>query len=197
MKRTLKYGLLIGFLCFIGYATKHYMKNRNPNPKYSIGQKLDSLHNVYVYYNGSVGHSGKRNLTADGYNIGLEYQCVEFVKRYYYQYYHHKMPDTYGNAKDFFDDTIADGSLNIKRNLMQYKNPGKTKPAVGDLIIFDGHVGNRYGHVAIISAVGENKIEIIQQNPGPFAKSRVNISYHLKDNQYEIQNKRVLGWLRK
>ena len=193
----LKYIITIVLLLTTAYFVRYYIKNKNPNPKYFVGQKLDSLNGVYVYFNGRVGHTGKRNLSEDGYNIGLEFQCVEFVKRYYYQYYHHKMPDAFGNAKDFFDDTIADGTLNIKRDLLQFKNPSATKPAVGDLLIFDGHVGNKYGHVAIISVVDSNKIQIIQQNPGPFANSRVEINLIQENNQYKIKHDRILGWLRK
>ncbi|MFN6047371.1 MAG: hypothetical protein ACK45C_05080, partial [Bacteroidota bacterium] len=66
---------------------------------HSIGDKLDSFNNVYVYYNGSISHVLERNISKDGYNLGLKFQCVEFVKRYYYQYYKHKMPDSYGHAK--------------------------------------------------------------------------------------------------
>lgn len=197
MKKLLKYSWLLAFIFIAAYSIKKYIKNKNPNPKYFVGQKLDSLNGVYVYYNGRVGHTGKRNLSEDDYNIGLEYQCVEFVKRYYYQHYHHKMPDSYGNAKDFYNDSIADSKLNSKRNLIQYKNPSTTKPAVGDLLIFDGHVGNKYGHVAIVSFVDDNKIEIIQQNPGPFAKSRIKIKLTKNENQFKIESDRVLGWLRK
>lgn len=197
MKKLLKYSWLLAFIFIASYSIKKYIKNKNPNPKYFVGQKLDSLNGVYVYYNGRVEHTGKRNLSEDDYNIGLEYQCVEFVKRYYYQHYHHKMPDSYGNAKDFYNDSIADGKLNSKRNLIQYKNPSTTKPAVGDLLIFDGHVGNKYGHVAIISFVNDNEIEIIQQNPGPFAKSRIKIKLTKGENQFKIESDRILGWLRK
>ena len=66
-----------------------------------------------------------------------------------------------------------------------------------DLLIFDGHVGNKYGHVAIISVVDSNKIQIIQQNPGPFANSRVEINLIQENNQYKIKYDRILGWLRK
>jgi hypothetical protein len=61
-----------------------------------------------VYYNGGVANVVGRNVSVDGYNLGLKYQCVEFVKRYYYQHLGHKMPDTYGHAKDFFDRNVAD-----------------------------------------------------------------------------------------
>lgn len=171
--------------------------NINPNPKYEIGQKLDSLNGIYVYYNGGVDRTGPRNLTVDGYNIGLTYQCVEFAKRYYYEHYKHKMPDAYGNAKDFFDKTLTDSSYSKKRDLIQFTNPSKTRPRVGDLIIFDGHVGNSYGHVAIISAVTEKEVEIIQQNPGPFGSSRAKYELILKDGKFSVRRDGTLGWLRK
>jgi len=181
-------------LCFVAlWAFKKF----NFNTDFSVGQQVDSLNGVYVYYNGGVDNVSGRNTTADGYNLGLKYQCVEFVKRYYYEHLNHKMPDSYGHAKDFFDETLADGQENQKRNLLQYANPSQTKPKVDDLLIFDGTLFNKYGHVAIISNVLENEVEIIQQNPGPFSKSRETFSLHNKDGKWEIKNNRILGWLRK
>ncbi len=188
--------LIFTLLLLIGILVFKKAETFNPNKQFVVGQKLDSINGIYVFYNGGVGHIGERNTSADGYNIGLKYQCVEFVKRYYYEHYHHKMPDSYGNAKDFFDASIKDGALNPKRNLIQYSNPSKQKPQIGDLIIFDGHVGNRFGHVAIISQVSKNGIEIIQQNPGPFAPSRVTFGLDSSKNSFKISSDRLLGWLR-
>ncbi len=150
MKKTL---IIISILLVSAIAVFKLTKRLNLNTSHQVGQRLDSLNGVIVFYNGGVDNSSGRNLSADHYNIGIKYQCVEFVKRYYYQYLKHKMPDAYGNAKDFFDHSIADGSLNKKRNLMQYSNDSRSKPQVSDLIIFSGSVFNRYGHVAIISNV--------------------------------------------
>ncbi|MGN2920302.1 hypothetical protein ACTFQ5_16360 [Aliivibrio fischeri] len=75
-----------------------------------------------------MNHVLERNVAADGYNLGLKYQCVEFVKRYYYEYFNHKMPDTYGHAKDFFNPDLPDGNLNKQRNLIQYKNGSLNPP---------------------------------------------------------------------
>lgn len=172
-------------------------KKFNFNSKYEVGQQIDSFNNVPVYYNGGVNNVTERNLSKDGYNIGLKYQCVEFVKRYYYEYFNHKMPDSYGHAKDFFDHSLQDGDINTKRNLTQYSNPSKSKPKENDLIIFNGHLLNRFGHVAIISKVENDYIEIIQQNPGPFGTSRERINLKNEYSKYRISNKRVLGWLRK
>jgi surface antigen len=161
----------------------------------SIGDKVDSFNNVYVYYNGSIGHVLERHISKDGYNLGLKYQCVEFVKRYYYQYYKHKMPDSYGHAKDFFNKNLSDGAFNKGRNLRQFSNPSSTKPKIGDILVFDGHEFNPYGHVAIVTAVSNETIEIIQQNPGPNAPSRETLSIYQSVNQFEIED--GLGWLGK
>lgn len=169
----------------------------NFNTDFSVGQQIDSLNGVYVYYNGSVDNVISRNTATDGYNLGLKYQCVEFVKRYYYEHLKHKMPDSYGHAKDFFDHTLKDGQKNKKRDLTQYTNPSNTKPKVDDLLIFDGTKFNKYGHVAIISNVTENEIEIIQQNPGPYGKSRETFSLDNKAGKFKIIHKQILGWLRK
>ena len=196
MSKKLKIVIALSLAIIVGYISFRLIKKINPNPKFEVGQALDSLNGVKVYYNGGVSHTGKRNISEDGYNIGLTYQCVEFVKRYYYQYYHHKMPDSYGNAKDFYDNSVKDGSINIKRDLIQFTNPSKSKPDIGDLVIFDGTIGNPYGHVAIISAINEKYIEIIQQNPGPFASSRVILGLDSTSTGFKVQESKLLGWLR-
>lgn len=194
MKRLAYLIIAVLIVGFIGFWT---FKKFNFNSDFIVGQKIDSLNGVFVFYNGGVDNVTERNTTTDGYNVGLKFQCVEFVKRYYYEHLNHKMPDSYGHAKDFFDNTLADGEKNQQRNLTQYRNPSQIKPDVKDLLIFDGTTFNRYGHVAIISNVTANEIEIIQQNPGPFGKSRETMPLNNKDGKWEIEDKRILGWLRK
>jgi hypothetical protein len=172
-------------------------KKFNFNTTFSVGQQIDSLNGVYVYYNGSVDNVTGRNTTVDGYNLGLNYQCVEFVKRYYYEHLKHKMPDSYGHAKDFFENSLKDGQKSNKRDLTQYTNPSNSKPKVNDLLIFDGTNINKFGHVAIISNVKESEIEIIQQNPGPHSNARETYTLESKNGKWKIKNKRILVWLRK
>ncbi|MNY45074.1 Bifunctional glutathionylspermidine synthetase/amidase [compost metagenome] len=143
-----------------------------------------------------MGNVSSRNTSPDGYNIGLKYQCVEFVKRYYYEYYHHQMPNAYGNAIDFFNKTLKDGQLNADRDLIQYTNPSKSKPQVGDLIIMDATFSNKYGHVVIVSKVGNDQVEIIQQNAGNPDHPRDLYDLEFNDGLWEIDNSRILGWLR-
>ncbi len=183
--------IIVGFIYFLTII----IKKINWNSKYEVGQVLDEYNGVKVYYNGGVSNLGERNLTKDGYNIGIKYQCVEFIKRYYYEHFNHKMPDSYGNAIDLYDKECNDGSLNVKRNLIQHKNPSVKKPKEGEIIIFDKTVFNSYGHVAIISKVEDDSIEIIQQNSGPFEKSRDRFTLKHENNLWTIQNGRVLARL--
>lgn len=195
-KRGWKY-YIIGLLtiAFVGLLS---FKKFNFNNDHKIGQRIDSLNGVFVYYNGKVSNVTGRNTTVDGYNLGLKYQCVEFVKRYYYEHLKHKMPDSYGDAKTFFDKSLKDGSKNSARALTQYTNSSRSKPKVDDLLIFDETTYNQYGHVAIISKVSPNKIEIIQQNPPEtHGNSKETILLNRKDGKWEIENKQILGWLRK
>lgn len=169
----------------------------NWNPRYRVGREIDRLNGVAVFYNGGVAHSSGRNLAPDGYNLGIKYQCVEFVKRYYYEHLNHKMPDSYGHAKQFFDAALSDGAWNTKRDLFQYANGSQSRPRPDDLLVFGPSLLNRYGHVAIVSAVNDTGVEIVQQNPGPFGRSRAWIPLRSDGGLWRCDNGRVLGWLRK
>jgi hypothetical protein len=157
------------------------------------GDKIDSLNGVGVYYNSSFSKVSGRSTTADGYNLGLKYQCVEFVKRYYYQALNHKMPNPWGHAYSFFNSNVADGQLNSERDLIQYSNPSLSKPKVNDLVVFEGSLGNSFGHVAIISKVGNSEIEIVQQNVG--SNSRQEFDLVFENGTWRIESSRLLGWL--
>ena len=190
--KILIFGLSVLALALILVNSKYSL-----NLSYTLGQPIDSLNGVKVYYNGSVNNEFGRNLAADDYNLGLKYQCVEFVKRYYYVHFNHKMPESMGNAKDFYDKELIDGERNKKRGLIQYSNPSKIRPQVDDLLVFSETHFNKFGHVAIIAKVTNNKIEIIQQKPGRFCRSRETFSLVNKDEKWKINNNRILGWLRK
>ncbi|HEY0654905.1 MAG TPA: CHAP domain-containing protein [Chryseosolibacter sp.] len=190
MKRIIYVLVLI---CIFGIAAWLVTKF-NGFTSFEVGEEVDNFHGVPVFYNGHIDHVSGRNTAADGYNIGLKYQCVEFVKRYYYEHLKHKMPDSYGHAKDFFDKKLADGERNKRRGLTQFSNPSNSRPQVSDLVVFNG---GTYGHVAIISAVSENEVEIIQQNPGPYSSSRETFALEAKDDKWYIKSQQLLGWLRK
>lgn len=159
-----------------------------------VGDKVDSLHGVYVYHNGKNYTKGYGyNWSKDKYLLGQKWQCVEFVKRYYYEVFDHKMPNVYGNATNFFYPQIPHGNLNADRNLIQYKNGKSEKPKVHDLLVFQN---SKYGHVAIVSKVGEDYVEIIQQNI--LYTPRERLPMYARNGTYRIGKKyKPVGWLRK
>ena len=168
----------------------------NINPMRKVGEVVDEVNGVKVYYNGGIGGVSGRSLTSDGYNVGVKYQCVEFVKRYYYEHLGHRMPQSLGNAIDYFDVTVRDGDMNRARNLIQFRNNGSEKPAVDDLVVFEPWIFNRYGHVAIVSNVTDSTVEIIQQNSGPFGRSRETYPLTSENGKWKVESYRLLGWLR-
>ena len=85
---------LLALLSAAYWAATHL----NSNWARAVGEPVDAFNGVAVYYNGGVQNVEGRNLAPDGYNLGLRYQCVEFVKRYYHQRFGHKMPQDKGHA---------------------------------------------------------------------------------------------------
>jgi hypothetical protein len=162
----------------------------------SVGAVVDEFHGVAVYYNGGVNQSAGRNLAPDGYNLGIRYQCVEFVKRYYYQRFGHEMPEPRGNARDFFDPRTADGARNTQRGLLQFRNGSPTPPQADDILVLGPGAFNPYGHVAIVAQVERGEVEVVQQNGGPFAGSRRTFRLVREAGGWRIADRRVRGWLR-
>lgn len=183
-------------LLLVAAAAYFGVTRLNLNMSRSVGEVADSLDGVAVYYNGGVGNNSGRNLAPDGYNLGIQYQCVEFVKRYYYQHFNHRMPNSYGHARDFFDPAVGDGEINKARALVQFRNGSVSAPRAGDILVFDRWRLNPYGHVAIVARASQTGIEIVQQNPGPFGSSRETFPLSAVEGRWWIGAPRVLGWLR-
>lgn len=186
--------ILILFLGFFALLFYYHRNHTSLLKSYKCGDKIGEFNGIAVYYNDDATCKG-RNLAKNGYNLGLKWQCVEFIKRYYYTILNHQMPDSYGNAIDFFDKKLKDGAYNKKRDLYQYRNPSTTKPQINDIIIFNKHLFNAFGHIAIISKVTKNQIVWVQQNVGLQVKDSCKIS-RVKNN-WLIEHSRVLGILRK
>jgi hypothetical protein len=159
-----------------------------------VGKALDRYRDVPVYDNGLLYfRSYGRNYSPDGYYFGQKWQCVEFIKRFYYQAQGHKMPDVMGHAKSFFDDSLPDSSLNPRRGLVQYRNGSTNPPRLDDLIVF---TDTKFGHVAIVTAVTGNSLEVIQQNI--LSGTRGHFSLVTSNGHYFVTSpRRPAGWLRK
>lgn len=160
-----------------------------------VGEVVDTFNGVAVYYNGAIGHTHGISRADNGYVFGLRYQCVEFIKRYYYQRFGHRMPKPTGNARDYFDPAVADGAINPARGLLQYRNGSATGPQVEDILLYGPWPGNPYGHLAIVTDVDADSIEIIQQNPGPNGHSRRRYPLKTGSGGLRVDQPRVVGWL--
>lgn len=151
----------------------------------SVGDVLDWWRGVPVRANGlPYDRSHGRHVGTDGYYYGRQWQCVEFVKRFYYDRLGHAFPDGMGDAKTFFDPAISHGTLNPKRGLRQFTNGSGEAPRPDDLMVW---TGGSYGHVAIVSKVGVGFIEVVQQNVKDGSRMRM----VLED---EAEGFRVRGW---
>ena len=127
-----------------------------------VGRTLDSHRGIPVYDNGLLFfRSYGKNYSNDGYYYGQKWQCVEYIKRFYYDARKHKMPDVMGHAKSFFDEQVPDGGLNPHRGLIQFRNGSAQRPQPDDLLVF---TDTKYGHVGIVTKVSADSLEIIQQN---------------------------------
>lgn len=174
-----------------------FKSNSNPNPDFQIGQVVDSLNGVYVYFNGNVSNSDGKNIAPNSYIFGKKYRSNEFVNRYYFNIFNHKMEGASNlEPREYFDKKIPDGEINPKLNLLQFTNPSFSMPLVGDILVLDKSDDLPDGHLAIVSNVYDGAFEVTQQNAGPFANTRALFGCGDYGNKYKVDNGKVLGWLR-
>ena len=159
-----------------------------------VGRVQDSYKDVSVYDNGLLFfRSYGKNYAPDGYYFGQKWQCVEFVKRFYFEAKHHKMPDVMGHAKSFFDENLPDGAINRRRDLLQCRNGSTNEPHADDLLVF---TDTKFGHVAIVTDVDGNSLGVIQQNI--LSGTRARFSLVTSNGHYFVTSPRIpAGWLRK
>jgi hypothetical protein len=95
-------------------------------------------------------------------NVGMKWECVEYVRRYYLQTYGMDLRSRHeGDAWTFASPTNA-----RKMGLVFYPNGGKVPPRAGDILVSDYRLKKAVGHVAIVTGVdaAAGRINVIQQN---------------------------------
>ncbi len=159
----------------------------------TVGRPLDAYRGVTVFDNGLLFFRGRgRHVSPEGYYLGQKWQCVEYIKRFYFEVARHRMPDPMGHARDFFDPAVTHGALNPRRGMLQFRNGGEVAPLPGDLLVFRD---TTYGHVAIVTAETTNSIEVIQQNI--FGRTRQRFELQHEAGRVWITSPREpAGWLR-
>jgi len=125
-------------------------------------------------------------------DYGLQYQCVEYVNRFYVEALGHKNMIHTGDANQYFSSASSKG-------LDAYPNGGTVPPQPGDILCSNG---GDHGHVAIVREVTNNKVYVIHQNwaNGP-SDNKKEIGMTVSNGKYAVNsfgtNYPVVGWLRK
>ena len=118
---------------------------------------VGAFNGVTAYSNGSNDWGSDYDNYSTGVNTGMEWQCVEYVNRYYYSKYQINLAGA-GNAVNYYSYGSANG-------LTPYLNGNTTvAPQAGDILCFSGGPEG-YGHVAIVCGCnGSNEVDVIEQN---------------------------------
>ncbi len=111
---------------------------------------------ILGFWNG-VPVQQKRGASQRG-TYGLEYECVEFVNRYYATKLHHKNMTRSGNADSYF-------YLPKEKGLQSFPNGGTEKPCIDDILVFDRDgLGGDPGHAGVITSVEPHQVCIAEQS---------------------------------
>ncbi|GEM_PF-767098 len=170
-------------------------KQRRSARKKSYGTELGSFNGVKVYSNGSAYTVSDVYNFIDGKNIGMKWQCVEYIRRYYYRKFWINLGDKHrGHAKTFWGSVAAHNM-----QLGRFSNGGSVAPKVGDIVVSDKGTN---GHVAIVRSVSGNQMCVAQQNVYQ-TESDVNActTLSISNGKYTVGNFSnttlpITGWLR-
>src|SRR5450759_2333585 len=123
--------------------------------------------NLTVYGNGSSFDDSGCG-APNGCTFGPEFQCTELAQRYaYYAWGEPAIWDGYAGANGSAAQMWNAGPA-LPIPLQQFSQGGGVAPQVGDLLVFaPGWLGSYWdgnGHVAVVSAVASNAVDIVQEN---------------------------------
>jgi hypothetical protein len=171
------------------YPPPNYVEDKSAtaSTKLSYGSPLGAFDNIVNLSN----NGGSRIYDF----FGWEYECVEYVNRFYYEVFDYPPWNGTGNVSNYF------AKLPQKYNdITAYNNKGSISPAPGDIMVWRASTSNQYhGHVAIVRDVQNNSVTVIQQN----VKQNNEDAYYvlpmtIQNGIYNVTSDigTVLGWLR-
>ncbi len=149
----------------------------------SFGQRLGTYDKTDIFSNGDdpFYYSGRSS------KYGIEWQCVEFVQRYWGE--REWGPYNWGlNAFEMFGNKDNINFANV------YENGSSTAPVPGDILVFGKNEEWPWGHVALVTGVANGKITFVQQNVGEKWQTSLQISpANIIDTKGRFSP--VMGWL--
>ena len=151
--------LVAGVGCSADPGSDETTGDVNPSASTSDALTMPKCGTALASFDGTTAFSNAAN-TGTGVSCagwgqyGLQYQCVELVQRHFKTHWGLSWS---GNAKDLLNNAP-------KATVDVYANGDAAHPPVpGDMIVWKN---GYYGHVALITAVHSNAIDIIEQNVG-------------------------------
>jgi len=198
----LPYGTLMG-----SFNGVNVYANGCPDPSSSTkwlpcNKSTDAPDAPYYYPDINNTNNAALDTSDTSHSTGPQWQCTEFVYRYYRDVYktNIRILDSkgklgYGNASDFI-------TLAPQRGLDVYPNDGKHGlPEVGDILVSEGN-GSNLGHVAIVEGVSASTVTVVEQNKSETQGDLEQILAVQSDNTIEgftgksSESYPVNGWLR-
>jgi len=181
-RRLLGIVLFVSVLFFISLGTRIFAAT-------SFGTYLGQFNTVAAFSNGSASYySSISNFMADGFYTGVKWQCVEFVRRYYYTIFNTRLSNSAaGDAGTWYPNASALG-------LTAYQNGQSTSaPQVGDILCSTTHI-------AIIKRISGNKVYTAQQNVSQDSSDLdKQLTLSVSGGKYTLSGGygTLQGWLRK
>lgn len=166
---------------------------------YAVKPKALKYGSILGYYNGIASLSNKGG--SDPYDFfGWEYECVEYVNRYYHEIYDYESVDKSwkgtGDAWQYFTKIPKKHRDIIARN-----NGYTSPPFLGDIIVWNRHNSNKNrGHVAIVRSIdpNNNDVVVIHQNYSQSTlDAHTSLKMNIKNGRYTISGGpgNIIGWL--
>nr|AAO00721.1 trypanothione synthetase [Trypanosoma brucei brucei] len=119
---------------------------------------------VPAYSNGHDGFfSGERSIDGNLF-CGFKYQCVEFARRWLYEAKGLVLPDVNWAAHIFDLTEVHDASTATPVPCVKVSNGTAAKPVADSLLIYAVNEDAPWGHVAVITEVGDKWVRIADQN---------------------------------
>lgn len=160
------------------------------------GTALQTWNGTTAYSNGPYTATGTSCAGVGSY--GYRYQCVELVMRHFTNKWNLRW---YGNAKDLL--------ANAPKAYVDvyYNGDAQHPPVPGDMVVWKQ---GTYGHVALVTSVTSNSVQIIEQNVGgngaaslPYANGSIGARWstwvpagwaHAKANANSNPNPNPIAW---
>ena len=165
---------------------------------------LGTNNGVIAYSNGNCDYVSHEYYDLDIVRAGLKWQCVEYARRWLIL----TRSLTYDKAVPWASDIWHLNSLESLEYypftypvpLNRVPNGSRCPPVVGSILIYSrGEPDIRYGHVAIITGVDADYVEVAEENwdndywPGNYAR-RIEMKY--SGGNYTLHDELpILGWM--